>query len=238
MFLTMSPDLKEYKATSTKATWDGLKAAFAKPGITQIYSDYTAAMAFKLSGRSPIPEINHLQTLFERMKQNGVKINEFIRCMMLLRTIPKEWVHLESVIIQGAKDPADFKFDNIRQAIHNEWQCQDSSKCHNPKPDLAHRLSNIKIADKKPQFVQQQQNAEAGPSSRPFGQKKRGKRAGKQAKAREESVRSKMHKIHKQISIAHPNIIELATSSEEEPLYMPPGSYAKAPVEEPRSFVE
>ena len=74
--LRLSHSLHHYIGTTAQETWAALKVAFDKPSVPLIFTDFAYASAFRLSGKNPEEEIDHLFTHIKQLGRNGVTLPE------------------------------------------------------------------------------------------------------------------------------------------------------------------
>src|SRR5208283_3425404 len=145
-------------------TWTALKTAFDVPSSAAIFADVKTAMAFKLSGtRDPLPEIMHLNEIFERLAINKVDIPIPLRCMILLAGIPNNWDTLASNILASTKT-ASLVFSDIHDQIHNEYERRSGRAL--PKNSSANKISAVKRKGQDPKYKTQQEKPEQSAESK------------------------------------------------------------------------
>ena len=72
-------------------TWTNLRTRFGTPGISEIAVDMYAAYSMKLlATHNPHPDMERMNMLFERLKANGMDLDNPIQGLILLNMIPKE----------------------------------------------------------------------------------------------------------------------------------------------------
>ncbi|KAJ3500326.1 hypothetical protein NMY22_g19292 [Coprinellus aureogranulatus] len=91
------------KVTS-KDVWDALVAKYSRVGVSVIYSDFKAAVNFRITGNSdPRPEIAKLQKYLDRLEANKVKLPEFVKGMLLIGAVPQKWDNVLSISLNGVE---------------------------------------------------------------------------------------------------------------------------------------
>ncbi|KAF8985509.1 hypothetical protein BDQ17DRAFT_1260160, partial [Cyathus striatus] len=99
----------------------------------------------------PAPDVAVLNTIFDRLSMNDVKLNNFIRSMILLMAIPNKWDNIASTILATtAKD--NLKVTTITSTLSAEHARQTTGSQRTQK------ASAIKCKQSNPHWNQQKQN--------------------------------------------------------------------------------
>ncbi len=69
--LRLAPQLRHYQGYGENTTWAALYNAFGAPSKSAIFADFKQVVTFKLSGGNPVPEIEHVATLFSCLQDNN-----------------------------------------------------------------------------------------------------------------------------------------------------------------------
>jgi gag-polypeptide of LTR copia-type len=121
--LRLSTNLCTHLGATAHALWQAMDNAFGQPGISSEYADLQAALHVKISGSQNLQvEMQQLLTLFERLRANGMQINDPIQGMMLLNALPSKWDGVAIVYLQGQKVLANVTFASVRDAIMAEFE--------------------------------------------------------------------------------------------------------------------
>jgi hypothetical protein len=181
--LRLLTNLRTHLGATAHASWQALDNAFRQPGISSIYADLQAALHVKISGsQNPQVEMQRLLTLFERLRANGMRIDNPIQGMMLLNALPTKWDGVAMVYLQGQNVLANVTFASVRDAImaEFEWTSRPSSLA-------VQKISAVKRKGKSPTFKEQtrtnQSSAPKASGDAPQGApNKKKRRGGKKAK--------------------------------------------------------
>jgi hypothetical protein len=181
--LRLSTNLHTHLGATAHASWQALDNAFGQPGISSIYADLQAALHMKILGsQNPQVEMQRLLTLFERLRANGMQINDPIQGMMLLNALPMKWDGVTMVYLQGQNVLANVTFASVRDAIMAEFE-----QTSRPSSLAVQKISAVKRKGKSPTFKEQtrtnQSSAPKASSDAPQGAPdKKKRRGGKKAK--------------------------------------------------------
>jgi hypothetical protein len=149
--LRLSTNLHTHLGVTAHALWQALDNAFGQPGISSIYADLQAALHMKISGgQNPQVEMQQLLTLFERLRANGMAINNPIQGMMLLNALPLKWDGVSMVYLQGQNVFANVTFASVRDAIMAEFE-----QTSHPSSLAVQKISVVKRKGKSPTFKEQ-----------------------------------------------------------------------------------
>ena len=71
--LRITASLRHYRAAnqSARTFWGNLKTAFGAASMPTVYADFKQVINIKLSGGNPVPEIERMATLFNRLAANN-----------------------------------------------------------------------------------------------------------------------------------------------------------------------
>ena len=83
-------------------TWTNLRTRFGTPGVSEIAANMYTAYLMKLSlTHNPHPDMEWMNMLFERLVANGVDFDDPVQGIILLNTIPKEWLTVAQIYSQS-----------------------------------------------------------------------------------------------------------------------------------------
>jgi hypothetical protein len=107
--------------------------------VSALFADFKQVFATKLSGNNPIPEIEHLATLFGRLDSMPLRLSETLQVMILLAALPPKWDSVAQMFFQCANLATALTFPNVRKAILYEYE-------HHGRPadQSANKLSAVK----------------------------------------------------------------------------------------------
>jgi hypothetical protein len=181
--LRIHPNLRHHCNTVASTTWRNLRDAYAGQSMPAIFADFKQIIQTRLSGGNPIPEIEHLATLFGRMASNNTAIAAQMQAMILLAALPQKWDSVAQLFLQRADLTDHLTFANVSTAIIREYE-----RKVRPVDQSANKLSAVKRKGQDPSHRQQQ----PGPSSQQQqgGPPKGKKRGGKQERAKRASSSS------------------------------------------------
>jgi hypothetical protein len=162
--LRITPSLRHYRAANQTACifWANLKTAFGAPSMSSIYSDFKAVINTKLSGGNPIPKMECIATLFNRLVANNFTIAANLQGLILLAALPSKWDSVAQLFMQHDNIGTQLTFPNVRTAITHEYECSNR-----PVDSSARKLSAVKRKGPDPSYCPQQQ--QPGPSRQPQG---------------------------------------------------------------------
>ena len=98
----ISEMLHPHIGTTCAQTWTNLRTRFGTPGVSEIAMDMYAAYSMKLSStHNPHPDMERMNMLFEQLNANGITFSDAQRGLILLNTIPKEWLTVAQIYSQS-----------------------------------------------------------------------------------------------------------------------------------------
>src|SRR4029077_9180558 len=193
------------QATS-KEVWDGLKEKYDKASAAVVLSEIRSAFGFRISGADPLPEVQKLAAMFQRLAQRGFSIPEFVRASILLMAMPSKWDQLATYLLQSnALDKLDW--DIVSEAIVSEHARLKGS---NRPPQSAEKLPDVKRKQDHPPTwkgkSRDDQPAASGSGSGGQKEKKKGgrPRSGKQVKECREAAKQRAHMAEQAMAIDPP----------------------------------
>ena len=111
------------KGKSAAEGYQALKDEFSKVSPTVIYTDFREAISLKFTGNEhPLPTINKMCMLFACLATNGVKLDDFIKAMILINAIPSKWEIIATMNL--ALDKESIKFESIIPDLIRRWDQQ------------------------------------------------------------------------------------------------------------------
>lgn len=165
--------------TTAKEIYETLKSEFDKTGMASIFAEFKAALDISIpASQSPVLAIQKLNEHFERLKEYGVTLLDFIHGMLLVAKAPS----YADLIVQTTSQMDDVKKikpKKLGQMISNAWdQVQGRRKQNAPSASC---ISAIKQKKGEPNFQQQQQRPQGQQQQQNDEQKKvhRGSRGGR-----------------------------------------------------------
>jgi len=105
--LRIAASLRHYCSAnqSARTFWGNLKTAFGAASMPAVYVDFKQVINIKLSGRNPVPEMEHMATLFGHLATKSLTITASLQGLILLDLT------------------TSLTFANIRTAIKQEYEC-------------------------------------------------------------------------------------------------------------------
>jgi hypothetical protein len=125
--------------------------------MSAIYADFKAVINTKLSGRNPIPEMERMAELFNRLAGNTFTIAANLQGLMLLAALPGKWDSVAQLFMQRANLATELTFPNVRTAITHEYE-----RSNRPVDSSTRKLSAVKRKRPDPSYRSQQH--QPGPS--------------------------------------------------------------------------
>jgi hypothetical protein len=86
--LRLAPQLRHHLEDTARLMWDTLKQQFGERSVSMYYSDFKSIISLKLSGGNPIPEMEHLATLFRHLDDTPIDLPDTLQAMILLAALP------------------------------------------------------------------------------------------------------------------------------------------------------
>ena len=160
-------------------TWTNLRTRFSTPGVSEIAADMYAVYSMKLSlTHNPHPDMERMNTLFERLTANSMDFDKYVWGLILLNMIQKEWSMVAQIYSQSNQTLATTTFLGVRDTIMAKFEC---STC--PLTLAMHNISAVKHKGKSPTYSKQTKTKSAPPKASgdaPSGApKKKTRRGGK-----------------------------------------------------------
>ena len=104
--------------TTCAETWTNLRIRFGTLGVSEITADMYAAYLMKLSlTHNPHPNMEQMNMLFKHLAANRVDFDDAVQGIILLNTIPKEWLMVAQIYSQSNQTLATTTFLGVRDAI-------------------------------------------------------------------------------------------------------------------------
>jgi hypothetical protein len=152
--LCVAPSLRHYRTAnqSARTFWGNLRTAFQATSMSSIYADFKAVINSKLSGGNPIPEIERIATLFNRLAGNNFTIAANLQGLILLAALPNKWDSVAQPFMQCDNLGTQLTFPNVQTAITNEYK-----HSNRPVDSSTWKLSAVKYKGPDPSCRPQQQ---------------------------------------------------------------------------------
>ena len=77
--------------TSARETWEALTKDYSKTTVPIIFAEFKKAIAFKLSGGDPAPELATQDQQYADLDRNGCALSDFVRTMINIAAVPQKW---------------------------------------------------------------------------------------------------------------------------------------------------
>ena len=237
--LRLAPQIRHYRAATSRTTWTNLVTAFGGTSMSAIYADFKQVINVKLSGGNPVSEIERMATLFGRLEANQLIVPAALQGLMLLAAMPAKWDNVAQLFMQRQDLRNALTLEGVRTAITQEYE-----RTNRPVDKSAHKLSAVKRKGPDPSYRQQQQS-QPGPSRQPQQQhggikpKKRGgriekekqeRRARKQGQQDHSHFASTSRIVEVEPSVA-PSYINASQPSRAAPLHSSVASFGKNGIE-------
>ncbi|KAF8798350.1 hypothetical protein BYT27DRAFT_7123076 [Phlegmacium glaucopus] len=142
IMLRLAESVRHEEGATSYMTWQNLEKSYAKQRPSLIFADFKEATSFRISGNgNPIPEMDKLFTLLERLKANEVELPARIQAMILLNAMPQKWNGVVSNYLLTRK-VEDLTFADVHTTIICEYQ----------RTNPAYKISAIKRKGEFHQF--------------------------------------------------------------------------------------
>jgi hypothetical protein len=157
--LRISASLRHYCAAnqSARTFWGNLKTAFGAALMPAVYADFKQVINIKLSGGNPVPKMEWMVTLFNRLATNNLSLTARLQGLMLLAALPNKWDNVAQLFMQCTDLSTSLTFANVRTAVKQEYE-----HAVRPVDSSARKLSAVKRKGPDPSYRPQQ--PQAGPS--------------------------------------------------------------------------
>jgi len=102
IMLRISASLRHYRGAnqSARTFWGNLKTAFGAASMPAVYADFKLLINSKLSGGNPIPEIERMAMLIDRLTTNKFTLADNLQGLILLAAIPGKWDSVAQLFMQ------------------------------------------------------------------------------------------------------------------------------------------
>ena len=87
-----------------------------------VYVDFKQVINIKLSGRNPVPEMECMATLFNRLATNNLTITTSLQGLILLAALPNKWDNVAQLFMQRTDLTTSLMFANVRSAVKQEYE--------------------------------------------------------------------------------------------------------------------
>jgi len=123
--LCIAAHLRHYRSAnqSARTFWGNLKTAFGAASMPTVYADFKQVINVKLSGGNPVPEMEHMETLFGRLATNNLTITTSLQGLILLAALPNKWDNVAQLFMQRTDLTTSLTFANVRTAVKQEYEC-------------------------------------------------------------------------------------------------------------------
>ena len=97
----ISQTLHPHISTTCAQTWTNLRTRFGTPGVFKIAADmYAYSMKLSMT-HNPHPDMEGMNMLFKCLNANGTTFSDTQQGLILLNTIPKEWLTVAQICSQA-----------------------------------------------------------------------------------------------------------------------------------------
>jgi hypothetical protein len=112
---------------STPESWEYLATTYGTPTLSTVYQDFRHAINFHLDlAKHPGPQLDYLESIYNRLNTNKVAILPAIQGMMMLNILPSKW---ESTLIPMAlagTTIAQMSLKAVNAFIINFWESEQN----------------------------------------------------------------------------------------------------------------
>ena len=151
-------DIKHHldKLTTSKEIWDKLKEKLTVPTSAVVWADYLQAKGITFSANDPLPGIEKLHTLFQKLKDHNTPLPEFVQVMEILSRLPPSYEALVSTLLrnslhwvdetkasQAEKDKV-LKVSTVVEVVRAEFYRQNPTQANRKNMPSAHKVSAVK----------------------------------------------------------------------------------------------
>jgi hypothetical protein len=122
--LCITASLRHYRAAnqSARTFWGNLRKAFGAASMPAVYADFKQVINLKLSGGNPVPEMERMATLFNRLPANNLSLTANLQGLMLLAALPNKWDNVAQLYMQRTDLSTSLMFVNIRTLVKQEYK--------------------------------------------------------------------------------------------------------------------
>jgi hypothetical protein len=122
--LRIAASLRHYHAAnqSVRTFWSNLKTAFGAASMPTVYADFKQVINLKLSGGNPVPEMEQMVTLFNRLATNNLSLTASLQGLILLSALPNKWDNVAQLFMQHTDLSTSLMFANVRTAVKQEYE--------------------------------------------------------------------------------------------------------------------
>jgi len=184
--LCITASLRHYHGAnqSARTFWGNLKTAFGAASMPVQYADFKLLINTKLSEGNPIPEMEHMATLIDRLATNSLTLADNLQGLILLAAVPGKWDSVAQLFMQRDNLITNLTFPNVRAVITQEYE-----RTGRPVNSSARKLSAVKHKGPDPSYRSQLQPGpsrqhQGHPQQRSGPPKRRGGRQEKEKKER------------------------------------------------------
>jgi hypothetical protein len=177
MMLCLTPPIQEQIANkSAPESWEYLATTYGVPTLSTVYQDFRHALNFCLDlAKHPGPQLDYLESIYNRLNTNKVAIPPTIQGMMMLNILPSKWESTLVPMALAGTTIAQMSLKAVKAFIINFWESEQNKRAL-PK---AQKLSAIKRQNQQPSFNLQMQGGSWKPKEKKKKPIKRGTRCSK-----------------------------------------------------------
>jgi hypothetical protein len=177
MMLRLTPPIQEQIANkSTPESWEYLATTYSTPTLSTVYQDFRRASNFRLDlAKHPGPQLDYLESIYNRLNTNKVAIPPAIQGMMMLTILLSKWESTLVPMALAGTTISQMSLKAVKAFIINFWESEQNKR---PLPKVQ-KLSAIKRQNQQPSFDSQMQGGSYKPKEKKKKPVKRGTRGGK-----------------------------------------------------------
>src|SRR6266545_1760542 len=154
--------------------WEQVRAAYSAVSPAQVFGLFRQVMTYRIDvSKNIVPQMDALNSLYQRLAAETVDIPDFLRAMMLMSALPPAWEAPIIVSVMAGGTIASITLENTVNTIARYANAERAKKVGKHVPKV-NKLSAVKRKGDTPSFQQQTKPHGGGKSKK--GKKPRGDR--------------------------------------------------------------